>query len=176
MSLPQPIISRVRCASAIGFSGSRSVVPPVMSSLLCLVSRSPSPVLVGCATGVDAAVRASFPASRLQVFSVAPGSGRGAFAARSISFVQAVYASDGVLFSFPSSVCPVGLSPSRRSDRCFCGSGSGTWASLAFAIPHGICCFVYLGSLPAPVGWGLSSIGGGWFWAYVPAPSQLTLF
>src|SRR5690606_34124227 len=95
------------------------------------------------------------------------GSGRGAFARRSVAVVRAVASSPaGVWVSFPQSACPAGLLPSRSSSACFCGLGSGSWASLAFAVGLGVPSFVWLpaGVVP-PAGWGFLSLGGGWFFA-----------
>ncbi|WP_197480139.1 hypothetical protein [Anabaena sp. 4-3] len=144
-----------------------------------------SRVLVGCAKGVDAYFRLAFPSA--EVFSVASGRwgvGRGAFAARSVACVRAVQSAGGLWVSFPSSPCPVGLVPSPSQSRCFSGFGSGSWASLAFALGSGLPCLVFLGSLPVPSGWGLFPLPGlpGWFGcaAVVGAesqqPVQLTLF
>lgn len=165
--------------SAFGFSGSRSSVP---SGCPVAVSFVPSgaDVFVGCAAGVDAFFRSAFPSAR--VFSASAfGSGRGAFAARSVAVVRAVAAAGGLWVSLPSSPCPAGLVPSSSSSRCFCGSGSGSWASLAFALGSGVPCLVFCPS-GVPAGWGLSSVPGcpGWFGCSValgcPAPVQLSLF
>jgi hypothetical protein len=191
MSLPMslPLCVSELCASSVaplGFSGSRSAVPPVLASVLCLVGTSSCPVFVGCAQGVDGSVRAELGAHRLQVFTVCRDSGRGGFAARSIEFVRALAASGGSLLSFPSGVCPTGLIPSCSASRCFSGFGSGSWATLSLAVGLGVPCFVFLGSFVAasgwglvsvlpPSGWGLVPLGLGW-WASSPAPSQSCLF
>lgn len=173
------------CFSAFGFSGSRSlsgVLPfTALSSAVAAVPAG-SRVFVGCAPGVDAYVRQCFPSA--EVFSVASGrwgSGRGAFAARSIACVRACSAAGGLWVSFPGSVCPVGLFPSASSSRCFSGRGSGSWSSAAFALGSGVACLVFA---PAgvPSGWGLSPVPGcaGWFGCDrllgYPAPVQLSLF
>ena len=179
MSLPSVVSSVVSSAPAVGFSGSRSVVPSVCASVAAVVS---SPVLVGCARGVDAAFRGFFPSAR--VFSAASfGVGRGSFAARSAAFVRALHLSGGVLVSFPSpSSFPSGLVPSPSSSRCFCGTGCGSWASLALAVGLGVPCVVFLppGELvPADFAvasvWCASSVGGGW-WVCQPRAVQLSLF
>ena len=161
MSLPT-IFSRF---SAFGFSGSRSSVPfGAASRVVSLVSESAA-VFVGCAPGVDEFFRSSFPsATVLQASSF--GSSRGAFAARSVAVVRAVAAANGLWVSFPSSPCPSGLLPSCSSSKAFCGGGSGSWASLAFALGSGVPSLVFLGcSLPCPAGWGLSRVPSwsGWF-------------
>lgn len=171
--VPAAVSAALVSAPALGFSGSRSVVPPVLSSVLCVAARSSAPVLVGCARGVDRAVRSGLPASRLRVFAASAfGRGRGSFAARSSVFVSALAVAGGVLFSFPSLACPAGLLPSSAPFR---GSGSGSWASLALAVALGVPCFICLpaGVVP-PASWGFVSLGGGW-WSVSPAGSQLRL-
>lgn len=168
---------------AFGFSGSRHGFhsPGDASRIVPLVPPSAT-VFVGCARGVDEFFRSSFPSA--SVFSARSfGSGRGAFAARSVAVVRAVAAAGGLWVSFPSSPCPGGLIPSASSSRAFCGSGSGSWASLAFALGSGVPSLVFLGSLPCPAGWDLSPVPGcpGWFGCSValgvcPPASQLSLF
>lgn len=170
--------------SCFGFSGSRKWgQSPAPLSLAAAAVPSGSRVLVGCAAGVDAFFRSAFPAA--EVFAVSSGVwgvGRGAFAARSVACVRAVAAAGGLWVSFPSSPCPVGLAPSSSQSRCFSGRGSGSWASLAFALGSGLPCIVFLGSLPVPAGWGLFPLPGlkGWFGCSQvvgqPSPVQLSLF
>lgn len=155
----------------LGFSGSRSVVPPVLTPVVSAAVRSGLPVWVGCAAGVDFAVRSGVGSGALRVFSV----GAGGCAARSVRFVRALAGAEGVLFSFPSSACPAGLLPSASSSRAFCGAGSGSWASLALAIGLGVPCFVWLPvGVSAPVGWGLVGVGGEWL-AVGAGAAQLSL-
>ena len=165
--------------SAFGFSGSRSGVPAsVLSSVVGLLPSS-SQVFIGCARGVDAFFRAAFPSA--EVFRASSfGHGRGSFAARSVAVVRAVSERGGLWVSFPASPCPVGLLPSASSSKAFCGTKSGTWASLAFALGCGVPCLVFA---PAgvPRGWGLSVVPDcpGWFGCAVAlgsAPVQLSLF
>jgi hypothetical protein len=170
--------------SCFGFSGSRKWgKSPAPLSLAAAAVPSGSRVLVGCAAGVDEFFRSAFPSA--EVFAVASGQwgvGRGAFAARSVACVRAVAAGSGLWVSFPSSPCPVGLVPSSSQSRCFSGLGSGSWASLAFALGSGLPCLVFLGSLPVPLGWGLFPVPSlpGWFGCAVvvgqPSPVQLPLF
>lgn len=153
--------------SCFGFSGSRrwGCSPAPLSAAAAAVP-SGSRVLVGCAKGVDAFFRLAFPAA--EVFAVSSGQwgvGRGAFAARSAACIRAVSAAGGLWVSFPTSPCPTGLVPSSSQSRCFSGFGSGSWASLAFALGSGLPCVVFLGSLPVPAAWGLFPLAGlpGWF-------------
>jgi len=178
--VPSSVSSALSSAPSVGFSGSRSSVPSAATAIAQLVSSRVVhlsgcgvhfPVFVGCARGVDSFFRGCFPSA--QVFSVS-GSSRGAFAARSISFVQSLAASGGVLVSFPSSPCPIGLLPSSTGSRAFSGFGSGSWASLAFAVGRGVQCFVFA-PFGVPSGWGFVPCGDGWF-SFTPSGSQLGLF
>lgn len=162
--------------SVFGFSGSRQYTNVQILSDTAAAVPDSSRVLVGCAKGVDAFFRKTFPYA--EVFSVSSGQwgvGRGAFAGRSAAMVRALAARSGLLVSFPASQCPVGLLPSASASRAFCGAGSGTWATLSFALGSGVPCLVFLGCVPVPAGWGLVSVGGDW-WCPAPAPVQLALF
>ena len=164
--LPVCLVSALSSASALGFSGSRSFVSPSLAPVLAVVGGLSCPVSVGCAAGADGAVRAALSGSpRLSVFAVSAFAvggrvSRGSFAARSVAFVRSLALSGGVLLSFPGGPCPASLLPSPLSSRCFCGSGSGSWASLAFAVGLGVPCFVCLPpGVAAPSGWGLAALG-----------------
>lgn len=169
-----PLVSSAVC---VGFSGSRSPSSASLSALSSVASSvsSAAVVVVGCAAGVDLAVRSLFPGA--VVVSVASGlfgAGRSAFARRSVACVSRVASAGGVWVSFPAGACPVGLVPSSSSSRCFSGSGSGSWASLAFAIGSGVPSLVFLPAGVAVPAWGLVPLGGGWFeWS---PPVQLSLF
>jgi hypothetical protein len=179
-SLPASVLSVFARAGAVGFSGSRSSVPAVVPVVAAAVASLRCPVFVGCARGVDAAFRTAFPSA--SVFSASSfGVGRGSFAARSAACVRAVAVAGagsagsflgGLWVSFPSVLCPAGLLPSASSSRAFCGSGSGSWASAAFAVGSGLPVLVF-GWAP-PAGWGFVSLGGGWWFSGWPA-SQLSL-
>ena len=165
--------------SAFGFSGSRSgVSSSVLASVVGLVPAGSS-VFLGCARGVDGFFRGAFPGA--SVFSASSfGVGRASFARRSAACVGAVAAAGGLWVSFPSSSCPAGLRPSASSSGAFCGSGSGSWASLALALGSGVPCLVF-SPAGVPSGWGLSPVPGcpGWFGcaaALGVAPRQLSLF
>ena len=164
-SLPASVVRVLSGARSFGFCGSRSVVPPswVWSSVVASVPRGAS-VSCGCVGGLCGLARASFPSA--SVFRASSfGRGRGAFAARSVALVRSVAASPGsVWVSFPGVSCPVGLVPSSRSGACFCGLGSGSWASLAFACGSGVPALVWLPvGCSVPASWGFASLGCGWF-------------
>ncbi len=167
-------------AQIVGFTGSRhgfnsaQFVQTVAKS----VSLAGHSVAVGCASGVDALVRQACP--NAQVFKVAsPGAGLPvsmsiALARRS----QAMVSACNVLVGFASVSCPNGVSPLRH----FCGGGSGTWASLVYAISQGKRVFVFLAPnvvLPAWSGgaWVQSVPSGLWAGSFTwqPSASQLSL-
>ncbi|MFM8307607.1 MAG: hypothetical protein ACKN87_11265, partial [Microcystis aeruginosa] len=76
---------------------------------------------------------------------------------------------------FPASPFPPVLLPSRSSSRFFVGFCAGSWSSLALAVGSDLRCAVFLPpDIPSP-GWGLVSVGGGW-WLWSPVASQLLLF
>ncbi|AGF53731.1 slr6081 (plasmid) [Synechocystis sp. PCC 6803] len=176
------VVCLLSACPAVGFSGSRSLSPLSVAALRSLSAAVPASasVFVGCAAGADAVGRSLFPSA--SVFSVSSGqwgAGRSAFARRSVAVVSAVLSAGGpagLWCFFPSAGCPVGLLPSARSSRCFCGLGSGSWASAAFALGSGLPLLAFLppGVSPPP-GWGFSSLGGGW-WVAHPAAVQLSLF
>ena len=171
---------------SVGFSGSRSPSPAAsaaLSALLPLVPPSGVRVSVGCARGVDSAVRSFFGASSsLLVFSVASGRfgvGRSAFARRSSRCVLSVAAgSRGLLVVVPVGACPAGVRPSR----VFAGRSSGSWGSAAFALGRGRRVLLWLpsGSRPplwAGVSWSSAGALGsaGCWWLGVPAPRVVSL-
>lgn len=162
--LPSSISQLIGGALAIGISGSRRPAPVSLAALAALVAQLPAdvPVLVGDAPGVDRRASELLPQAR--VFHVASyGAGSGAFAARSIACVQACASARGVWCAFPAGPAPAGLRPSARSSACFAGFGSGTWASLAFALGLGLPAVVYLlANVSAPAGWALVAVGDGW--------------
>ena len=176
---------------SVGFSGSRSPSPAAsaaLSALLPLVPPSGVRVSVGCARGVDSAVRFFFgSSSSLLVFSVAGGrfgSGRSAFARRSSRCVLSVAAgSRGLLAVLPSSaVPPAGVAPSRYFFGGGVGRSSGSFGSAAFALGRGRRVLLWLpaGSRPpvwAGVSWSSAGALGsaGCWWLGVPAPRVVSL-
>jgi len=139
----------------VGFTGSRNP-SPALSNLAATVAKTIHsygvPVAVGCASGVDKVVRSSVPVSR--VFRAA-GSQPWQLARRSAFMVGAVAAPSKqprYIMAFPSSACPAGLVPSSSASACFSGKGSGTWATVAYAVGLGVPVVVF-GSAPLPA-WG----------------------
>ena len=173
------IISSVTPYPLVGFSGSRfgSSSPSSLPAQLAAALPASCSVLVGCASGVDAAVRAARPSA--QVFRASAfGSGSFAVPARSAALVRSVAAGRGCLVAFPSGPCPGAVRVSRQ----FAGHGSGSWGSGAFALGLGLPVFV-LAPLPVwaskawqawcgPLAARFSCLGGvgGQCWLWCPAP------
>ena len=173
----------VRTAAVVGISGSRSPSSQSLEALAAVLSRlSPrSQVVVGCARGIDATVRSAVATGRLRVYQASSfGAGRWTYAARSASCVRAVARAipSCLWLSFPATACPAGLVPSASASSCFSGYGSGTWASLAYAMGLGIPCMVFLpAGFSAPAGWSLVPVSGANHWyLFTPATVQVTLF
>ncbi len=156
--------------AVVGFSGGRRLsrsFRPLVSSVVAAVLASGRSVAVGCAAGADLFVRAAAPGA--VVFAV-PGSGRrpaSLFAARSVALVRSVAAGGpgSALVVFPASPCPAGLSPSAAPLACFCGLGSGSWASAAFAVGLGLPVVVFPCGFSALPPWGVWAPAGSGVWA-----------
>ncbi len=151
--------------SSFGFSGSRSSAEACGLAVASFASVPASAsVLVGCASGVDSVIRAAALARpvSLRVFQARDYPSyphRSAFALRSVGCVSAVFASEGLFCSFPASDCPSALRPSIVVADCFSGSGSGSWASLCYALGLGCACFVVLpAGVTAPAWFGAATI------------------
>jgi hypothetical protein len=154
-------LEHVRC---VGFSGSRCGFTGQGEQAFiaaAAVMQSDCRVLVGDARGVDAEVRRWFSAA--DVFRVC-GSGRGAVAARSIRLVIQVQQFGGSLLVFPGAECPSGLRPSAQPRECFCGLGSGSWASAALAVGLGLPVLLWVPESGWLLrSWQLEPLGGDWF-------------
>jgi len=185
--LPATVSSLLASAAVVGFSGSRAPSPASLAAVqLVAAGLAPAvPVVVGDARGIDQHAAQLLPAARVfqaSSFGIghAPGinrplSVRAQLVMRSIACVRAC--AGGVWCAFPAHACPADLRPARSSSACFNGSGSGTWASLAFAIGSGVAPLVFLPlSIVPPAAFGLVSAGQGWHvagelgWA-APAPA-----
>ena len=175
-----PVASSAALAPAplgavVGFSGGRrlpSVFRPLVAGVAAGVAGAGRSVVVGCAGGADCFVRSAVPAAA--VFRAASfGSGRAAFAARSVALVRAVAAGGpgSGLVVFPAAPCPPGLFPSPRSGACFCGLGSGSWASAAFAAGLGVRVVVFPCGFSALPPWGSwRPLAGAWSGGFLLVP------
>lgn len=116
------------------FSGSRRLAGNqyyLCKRLALSLAKAGNIIVTGCAAGADAAVRSAVPTAT--IFRASDfGSGRAAFALRSIEMIRSL-PSGSVVVGFPDRCCPKEIVSSGSASQCFCGSGSGTWATLAFA-------------------------------------------
>lgn len=143
--VPSSVFQVIAGWPVVAFSGSRHSLPSSQGwvAAYSIAAGLPSSrVAVGCARGIDAAVRQAAPGC--QVFQAA-GSQGWQLAARSSALVRA--ASGGGLVAFPSGFCPAGV----RVSRSFSGSGSGTWGSVAFAIGQGVPVIMFASVAPGSV-------------------------
>jgi len=105
----------------------------------------------------------------------------GRLAARSVALCRLVAGSAGSaggapFVGFVAGACPAALVPARSSRRCFAGSGSGSWASLALAAGRGCAVSIFWCGAGAPVlpawpGGAWVPCSAGWLagsWSWVP--------
>lgn len=129
---------------AIAFSGSRSLAGNrynLCYNLARAVSAAGYSVVTGCARGADAAVRSAVPLAT--IFSASDfGSGKSSFARRSIEMIRSL-PPESILVAFPDKPCPGQILPNASASKCFCGAGSGTWATIAYAAGLGHTIYLY---------------------------------
>ena len=139
-------------SGVVAFAGSRHgspfPVPPVVSAVLT----AGGSVRVGCASGVDAAVRACCPSADIVRASAFPGPPRARLAART----RAVVAGASALVVFPPAGGSLGPG-SSLAVRCALFSGLPVW------------CAGPLPSVPAP--WSPLRLAGVPGFAWLPSPS-----
>lgn len=177
-------VAPVQHGMVLGFSGCRRLSPSSASQAsLVLASAVTQPSWSGfavgcCPTGLDSVIRNSSFAGKgkLSIFNAASRHPRH-LVARSVRVASSV----GALVCFPEVVCPGGLVPSASSAKCFCGKGSGTWATAAHAAGLGAVVYV-AGIMPSalPVSWGKwvrsARLPGCWRLVPVANSQQLNLF
>ena len=178
------LVSLLASAAPLGVSGSRQPGPACLGAVRWALAQRPSgaTVVTGCASGIDGAARLAVPSAvvlRASAFRASGVPAHAALARRSVAAVQLVASGPaGLWLSAPGRACPRGLAPSASPSACFSGSGSGSWASLAFALGFGVRALVWLPSGVSPPPWGLVSAGsgqgGGWWRS--SAPVQTSLF
>lgn len=158
----------ITAPQVVVFSGSRRLSPiyrPLVQRVVEAVKADGRIILVGCANGADAFVREAALAAK--VFqAVNYGEGPGSFARRSIAMVTRAATRPGSgLIVFPGLPCPEGLLPSNRPAACFCGLGSGSWASAALAAGLGLSVVIFPCGFSALPPWGEWRPTGSGVWA-----------
>ena len=164
-----PALFPAAALAVVGFSGGRRLSPafrPLVSGVVARVLAAGRSVAVGCAAGADGFVRGAAPAARVFAAS-AFGSGRASFARRSSALVAAVAAGGpgSGLVVFPAAPCPPGLRPSSSVSACFCGLGSGSWASAALAAGLRVPLVVFPCGFSALPLWGVWRPAGSGAWS-----------
>ena len=133
----------------IGFSGSRSVLPPPAQQVAIKTKFQTQKIIVGDCTGTDELIQKIFKNSNLQIIK-RNFEGKGSFAERSIRFLQILKNSENpALFAYPGRNLRFrnnwkNLKPTPKPAEAFAGYGSGTWATIALAIGWHIPTFVFL--------------------------------
>lgn len=140
-----PLLAAINAAPSIGFTGTRHPVPePICNAITVLLAAIPAstPILVGDATGVDTLIAALRPGvTQFRAEGRAPHQ----LVRRSVALVDALRSKPGSqLYAFPFAWCPRDLRPSHRFGDCFAGHGSGTWATLAYAVGNNVRSFLWL--------------------------------
>ena len=163
------VLSVARAYPALGISGPRRYDPNDKHEAVIrwLIENCLEQIIVtGCAKGADAIARES--RNGATVHDVADYKQPdipyvAALAKRSIGCINDVKANAGIWCAFPNTPCP----PKVRPKPSWCsGGGSGTWASLAYAVGHGLPCLVWAGNTEMPE-W-LHEVGWGWHLAINP--------
>lgn len=168
------------------FSGSRNLSEASKSTLsrvlIAVAGGRWSSIGVGCCpTGLDLFVRQSpvFKSHKHRIFTAKSRSPQD-LVARSCFMVELLSGnqSEGGLVAFPGKSCPPGLVPSKTGSKCFCGRGSGTWATAAFSVGRGAPLWVAcLSPMELPLTWGTwarsTRFPGCWY--LTPKIKQLSL-
>lgn len=134
----------------VGFSGTRSPKSEHRNAVQAILGAcGGASILVGDAMGIDFEVAQFMGKDRV---TVVPKNPREPVHKRSIRFVKELACLPRpLLVAVPDTECPLAIEPTSSSRKAFCGCGSGTWATTAFAVGLGIPALVYVESeRPAP--------------------------
>lgn len=135
--------------STIGFSGSRSVLPPLAQRAAIKAKFQNQKIIVGDCRGTDEMIQKLFKNNNLQIVK-RKFEGKGSFVERSLRFLKILtYEEKPALFAYPGRELQQRkgskpLKPTPKPAEAFAGHGSGTWATVAVAIGWGIPTFVFL--------------------------------
>lgn len=147
----------------VAFSGSRHGCPQGLLEAIAKQIRPDATILVGCARGVDAQVRAVYPDAC--VFRAGQFGGESypeKLVARSCAMVSAVRDLHGCLIALPMKSCPPMVEPCEEWRY---SGGSGTWGTIALAAGTGVPTVFWLPRGIAAPSWGdrVSEVSNGWF-------------
>lgn len=163
--LPNNIQSAIDLADVIAITGSRFLprASAQMEDCVEILRGFTGAIFIGDAQGVDGYFsRRLHQHPRLKKFIANRDLGRSGFALRSIRMINTLKqcSVSPLVLSFPVADTPVGLKPSAKSSDCFCGLGSGTWATTAYAVGLGI--DVLISREP---NWESERVGKGWYFS-----------
>jgi hypothetical protein len=147
----------------IAFSGSRQGCPQSILDKIAAKIQPDTTILVGCARGVDAQVRAMYPDATVFNAIAYPGRNYGAkLANRSAAMVRATHEAGGCLVAFPMKGCPDIVEPCTTWKYC---AGSGTWGTIALAAGLGVPTIIWLPLGIAAPSWDdrVTQVSSGWF-------------
>jgi hypothetical protein len=147
----------------IAFSGSREGCPESLIESIATKIPPNTQILVGCARGVDAQVRAIYPDAKVyRATDYKAETYPAKLAMRSSAMVADIHAAGGCLIAVPMKPCPPKVKPCTtwRSS-----AGSGTWGTIALAAGLGVPTAVWLPESIQPPDWDdrFSDKGSGWF-------------
>jgi len=117
------------------FSGSRNLPKSntaIVSEVVQIAMASNGSCGVGCASGLDSMVRNS-PSFTGKVFKAASRRPSDLVARSAEMVYEARQTYNPALLFWPNASCPSNVRPSHKVSECFCGGGSGTWATAALA-------------------------------------------
>jgi hypothetical protein len=150
---------------SFGVGGSRQPSEFAAAAAREVIALLPSVSVASDCSGVSAMAAQAHPSAR--VFSVADyraQAGRGAIVARNVAMISALAQMPNPCWvCIPSKPCPSGLRPTARASQAWNGSGSGSWAEIAYALGLGIPCLVWVEEYSHLPRWcNQIALGGGW--------------
>jgi hypothetical protein len=149
--------------SHVAFSGSRHGCPQGLLDAIAKKIQPDVKILVGCAYGVDAQVRAVYPdATVYEAADFDAPTWPAKLAKRSAAMVTDVHAAGGCLIAIPMAPCPPKVEPCTAWKS---SQGSGTWGTIALAAGLGVPTVFHLPLGLAAPDWDDRAIqvSSGWF-------------
>lgn len=165
----QRIVEQYTC---IGIGGTRNPQGKIRAQEISGVMGTINPnakIHTGCQKGIDAIVKlwCDLRKIKIKVFDVASGKygeGKGAYARRTIDCIESTKEANGLWVAYTGRECPSKVKPSNKTNKCFNGGGSGTWAGAAYAMGLGMEVLIYIPEkVSPPEEWNLEPIGDLWY-------------
>lgn len=149
--------------SHIAFSGSRDGCPESLIQSIATKIPPSTQILVGCARGVDAQVRAIYPDALIyRATDYEAETWPAKLAMRSAAMVADIRGDGSCLIAIPMKPCPPKVKPCTIWQP---SSGSGTWGTIALAAGLGVPTVFHLPLGMAAPDWDdrVTQVMGGWF-------------